>query len=142
MTGEVDFFRKRFIGGFDRKDVVDYIAKLAGERNALADARDKAVQEVNELTIQVDSLRRELAESIRYAESFKVEEIAKAKIVLLEIETEFEALSVDAKSSVAGASNQLRTIVNTIEGVSSMLDSTGAKIAELKSLMDDNKTVV
>ena len=139
MTGEIDFFRKRFIGGFDRKDVVDYVAKLASERNALAEARDKAVQETKELAGLVEALRREVEDTRRYAESFRVDALEHAKIVLLELETDFESLSIDVRASVAGACDQLRAAIGTIEGVNIMLEGTGEKIAGLKSLLDDKR---
>ena len=140
MTGEIDFFRKRFIGGFDRKDVVDYIAKLSNERNEFAQARDSALQEIKDLTAQVEALRQEIFDARKYAESYKVEALEHAKIVLLELETDFESLTIDVKTSVTDACEQLRAAIGTIEGVSAMLAGTGEKIAGLKSLLDGNKT--
>ena len=60
MSGEVNYFRKRFFGGFNRQDVVDYIAKLAKERNESTAAKDKAVKEVQSLTNEVESLQAEV----------------------------------------------------------------------------------
>ena len=60
MTGEINYFRKRFFGGFNRKDVVDYIEKVARERGALEAERDKAVNEMRALAADVAPLRLEI----------------------------------------------------------------------------------
>jgi cell division septum initiation protein DivIVA len=44
IQGEITFFRKRFIGGFNRDDVIAYIRKMA--------------QEKDELTEQIEELRK------------------------------------------------------------------------------------
>ena len=59
MKGEKEFFRKRFFGGFNRNDVIKYIAKIAEERNVAIAAKDKAEKEVRELTAEVEKLRKE-----------------------------------------------------------------------------------
>ena len=59
MAGEIKFFRKRFFGGFNRKDVVGYIATMAKERNDLESARNKAEDSVRELNREVTALRFE-----------------------------------------------------------------------------------
>ena len=60
MKGEVEFFRKKFIGGFNRKDVVSYITKLANERNESRDGKEKAEADSRTLAAEVTSLRAEL----------------------------------------------------------------------------------
>ena len=63
MTGEINYFRKRFFGGFNREDVVSYIARVAKERNALAIAKDKAENDLHLLASEVDALRFEAREA-------------------------------------------------------------------------------
>ena len=53
MIGEVNSFRKRFFGGFNQRDVVDYIAKLSKERNTHR-------EEVQKLADEATMLRHEL----------------------------------------------------------------------------------
>ena len=50
MKGEKVFFRKKLFGGFNRDDVVTYIAKIAGERNEAIKAKESAEDEVRKLT--------------------------------------------------------------------------------------------
>jgi len=57
MKGEKEFFRKRFFGGFNREDVVKYIAKIADERNEALAAQETAEKKVQELTEELSRLR-------------------------------------------------------------------------------------
>ena len=59
MTGEIRFFRKRFFGGFNREDVINYIAMIAQERNELLAAKEKAESENVDLIREVATLRFE-----------------------------------------------------------------------------------
>ena len=60
MSGEANYFRKRFLGGFNQQDVVDYVSKLAGERNEQREAREKAERELRQLSNELETLRAEL----------------------------------------------------------------------------------
>jgi len=66
MKGEKEFFRKRFFGGFNRNDVIKYIAKIAEERNAAIAAKEKAEKELRELTVEVEKLRKENSASEKF----------------------------------------------------------------------------
>ena len=56
MKGEKEFFRKRFFGGFNRDDVIKYIAKIAQERNEAITAKEKAEKEAKTLAEQPQPL--------------------------------------------------------------------------------------
>ena len=62
MNGEVYPFRKKLFGGFNQQDVIDYVAKLAEERNAQSAAKEKAQSELQELTAEKEKTSRELRE--------------------------------------------------------------------------------
>ena len=59
MVGEKEFFRKRFFGGFNRNDVIKYIAKIAEERNEAIAAKEKAEKEARALAEELRKLRGE-----------------------------------------------------------------------------------
>jgi len=59
VTGEKEFFRKRFFGGFNRDDVIKYITKLAEERNDALAAKEKAERKARALAEEVQKLRME-----------------------------------------------------------------------------------
>ena len=90
MTGEIKFFRKRFFGGFNREDVVSYIASMAQERNALADAKDKAEDDVRELNRAVTALRFETELAWRVTDESIEEKESKLRSKR-KASTEFEA---------------------------------------------------
>jgi hypothetical protein len=62
MKGEKVFFRKKLFGGFNREDVVVYIAKIAEERNEAITAKEKAEKEVIKLTRELQIMRGEMPE--------------------------------------------------------------------------------
>jgi len=88
MSGEINFFRKRFFGGFNREDVVKYISELAHERNEYKSAKDIAENEAKTMADEIEPLRAEsaqarkketeLKESIEVAEN-EVSELREAK---------------------------------------------------------------
>ena len=57
MQGEKEFFRKRFFGGFNREDVVRYIARIAQERNEAIEEKEKAESKVFALEEELQRLR-------------------------------------------------------------------------------------
>lgn len=58
MEGEIQYFRKSFIGGFNRDDVVAYIATLSNERNEAVKAAERATAEINKLKKKLVSLQK------------------------------------------------------------------------------------
>lgn len=60
MKGEVQFIKKQIFGGFNRKDVVDYVAKIAKERNEALEVCSEASTKIIALTAVVDELNAEL----------------------------------------------------------------------------------
>jgi len=61
VSGEKEFFRKRFFGGFNREDVIKYIAGLAEERNEALAAKERAEKKARALAEEVKKLRGETA---------------------------------------------------------------------------------
>jgi len=62
MAEEISYFRKRFLGGFNREDVIRYITKLTKERNGLRDAKEAADEEARAIADEIEPLRKEIAE--------------------------------------------------------------------------------
>ena len=60
MKGEREFFRKKAFGGFNREDVIKYIAKIANERNEALTARDKAQKDAKVLADEIKQLREQI----------------------------------------------------------------------------------
>jgi len=60
MKGEIVFFRKRFFGGFNRRDVTMYIAELARERNEIRAALEKTREQLETFSGALDAKTREI----------------------------------------------------------------------------------
>jgi chromosome segregation ATPase len=130
MLGEISFFRKRFLGGFNRQDVVDYISKLAKERNEFRDAKDKAVQDARALASEVASLRQELDTARRTANEYKVEALETAVKTFTELESTFLSMLAEVETATAGVCTEIE---RTTSGISAEIERTTTGIcAELE----------
>ena len=63
MTGEIQFIKKQIFGGFNRKDVVAYVAKMARERNEAREANKEITEKMDELVSEIETLKLELEKS-------------------------------------------------------------------------------
>ena len=71
MQGEIQFIKKQIFGGFNRKDVVAYIAKMAKERNEAREACKAATTKLEELTEEIKALKLELENSKKVVDEVK-----------------------------------------------------------------------
>ena len=62
MQGEIQFIKKQIFGGFNREDVVAYIAKMAKERNEAREACKEATIKLEALNEEIKVLKLELLE--------------------------------------------------------------------------------
>ena len=137
MTGEIKFFRKRFIGGFNRQDVIDYITELAQERDKNLALKEKAQQDVRALASVVASLKNERDEARRLANEYKAEVLDAARKTLAEFEGSFEKLCVGFEEESANICAQLEAARNIIAIVPGALKEAGSKFSELRTLLDE-----
>jgi chromosome segregation ATPase len=137
MTGEIKFFRKRFIGGFNRQDVVDYIAELAQQRDENLALKQKAEQDTRALEAEILSLRRECEEAKRQAEGYKSEVLKAAQKTLVDFEDSFEKLCAGFEEEAAGICAQLETARNIIAIVPGALKEAGTKFSSLTALLNE-----
>jgi len=137
MTGEIKFFRKRFIGGFNRQDVIDYITELAQERDKNLALREKAQQDVRALASIVASLKNERDEARRLANEYKAEVLDTARKTLAEFEGSFEKLCVGFEEESANICAQLEAARNIIAIVPGALKEAGSKFSQLRTLLDE-----
>jgi len=137
MTGEIKFFRKRFIGGFNRQDVIDYITELAQERDKNLAMKEKAQQDVRALAAVVASLKNERDEAIRLANEYKAEVLDAARKTLAEFEISFDKLCVGFEEESANICAQLDAARSIIAIVPGALKEAGSKFSELRTLLDE-----
>lgn len=137
MDGEVNFFRKKFIGGFNRQDVVEYVTKLAKERNEMSAERDKALQSLRALEAESAAVRTELDDLRKSIGDYKVKALLDAAERLSELEEGFNQLQLEVGKATADVRAELESAVTTVSGVPSIFKWAGEKINELKSTLDD-----
>jgi len=137
MTGEIRFFRKRFIGGFNRQDVIDYITELAQEREKNLALREKAEQDVWALEAEIMSLRRERDEALRLANDYKSVVVDAARKTLADFEVSFENLCAGFEEESACICAQLESARNVIAILPGALAETGARFSRLRALLEE-----
>ena len=147
MTGESSFFRKSFFGGFNRSDVVEYIAGLARERNELEAAKNSAEEQVRALAFEMETLRRD-SEQARQSMDEDIERkssvFAAAGNAFAAFETAFNALCADIETAAQNvyadmkcASEATAKIPPILAGAREQFDSLRASFAE-----ENTKTVI
>jgi len=160
MAGEINYFRKRFLGGFNRQDVVDYIAKLAKERNESTAAKEKAENEAKKLNAEIVSIRAEMdearleiekvkkqAEAARLeaeearqeAKIYKNEALEEAIETITKFEVLFENANTCIKSTIASLCDEIEKARGTVAGVPSVLDGASVRLSELRMALTAEK---
>ena len=137
MTGEIKFFRKRFIGGFNRQDVVEYITDLARERDENLALREKAEQDLQAFMAEMESLKQERDEANRLAAEYKSEVLNAARKTLVEFEASFEKMCAGFEEEVNSICTQMlaaRSIMAVVPGV---LKDAGSTFSGLRALLDE-----
>ena len=142
MTGDANIFRKRFFGGFNERDVVEYIAELARERNELEKARDNAIKDARALAGEVDELRRELEEEKRQLNTDyeqKAEVFREAGNTFAEFEIAFEELRSEIVRATTGLYTELKKADDTVAKLPSVIVRAGERFTELRTAFEADK---
>jgi chromosome segregation ATPase len=139
MTGEINFFRKRFLGGFNREDVVSYISKLAQERNENREARAIAEEDARTLADEAEALRQKTEDAKKDADESRMamesanlelqkltEEVASLRFEIDEAKRSAD-LSLAAKDA---AENDKRTLTESIESLRDGLEEARLAVEE------------
>ena len=146
MAGEIEFFRKRFVGGFNREDVVNYISKLAQERNDWREAKEKADQDAHALTDEIARLILELEKArneTREAREYKVKELESAEIVFSKLEAGFKNLCIDMETATENISAEFDKARGIISALPAFLEDAGTGLKALQtSCASEKETVI
>jgi len=126
-SGEKEFFRKRFFGGFNREDVVKYLAKIANERNEALAAQEKADENARLLTEENKKLREEKEELINVvAEKDILIKAAAKRDNAAKKETTTERAAPAATSAAADTGAAERSIPEERSAAANIHKQTGA----------------
>ena len=118
---EMNGFKRRVFGGFDRRDVVKYIEELASERNALLKENEK--------------LRGEL-DGIEEVQSASKPAVADACEILSSLEKEYSILCADVEVSAAHLKCESEAAGKRMASVTELLKDTGERISHLRQELE------
>lgn len=135
MAGERGNFKSRVFGGFDRRDVIGYIEKLAAERNALSRENQALREKLEALEDRVNDTPEEV---VSQAES-DIEEkrreldcaIEEVRGMLSDINREYSNICGDININVTQAGHELSVMSDKLNKLSELLTSAGGRLEEL-----------
>ena len=122
-------FKGRVFGGFNRHDVIDYIEKLAGERNDI-------LRENQKLQGRIDALeeRLERAEDKRAAEearSVAAKALEDAKGILEDVISGYEGVCGDININVSQAAHELGAVNVKLATLQETLRTAGEELSKV-----------
>lgn len=155
---EKNTFRGKLFGGFDRKDVVSYIEKLAAERNEYKGKCAELEININELKDEMDALRAEYEEKLaaqaqEYEEKLTVaeaavvcanlqaeekrteEKLAAAKL-LDEIIERFDSAESDSRLICSHMLDDLKVVRKNVERLPDVLVSSKERFVEIREKLN------
>lgn len=142
MAGEIGFFRKTFLGGFNKQDVSEYIAKQANEKNDVTKAKDMAEQDAAALAAEVTELRLALDKAKQDAKTYKVKALEAAERTIADLETAIKNMRAEVETKNADVCAALDEVKEKITGISSIFDNADEKLEDLKSMLSEEKAEV
>ena len=157
MSGETGNFKSKIFGGFDRDDVVSYIEQLASERNQLLEENEKLRDENEALkaSLQNGENTEPALENITLDE--KTEPVPNLEELRAEVQEERRALLAEAASVFDQVSEKYTIVQNDLETtadhlraelagmldkisvLSTALNSSGVRLADIRSKVNMEK---
>ena len=159
-------FKTRVVGGFDKSDVVNYIKKLAGERNELKKAYEEseekfellseqleettvtnaeAVEKAKALSLEVEELQEKIEEMHRENEENKQQKIAfidNTLANLSELENAIALVNENIKVAFERAHTELMVACNTLAEISPMLEKSFRQFEEIRANIGEQKQIL
>ena len=147
MSNEKGNFRGQLFGGFNRKDVVNYIEKLAQERNMYKEKYEALSDEMEKLKEQPDSeyLLNCLSEMLsaedledeeageKEEESKKDELEQKASEIIDDLQGQYKSVKTDMNITVEHVKCELSRMKESLERMSEVFDNAEGRFSELRS---------
>lgn len=145
MAQETEGFKRRLFGGFDKRNVVEYIEKLAEERNALQDERITLREENQALRERLSALEEQASAPVpepspeppappereQSAPDPKRASDEDAREILTELKTRYDALCADIRINVSQTSSDVERLGKKITLLTEALEAAGRQLSEL-----------
>ena len=136
-------FRGKFLGGFNRGDVLDYIEKLSSERNSLAEENEKlrgrieALENHGSAEYQPDTAPEAAQENAPDNEEETAKTNAAAVIertgaLLEDIERRYEILRADVEVGTAHVKCEMDNVSERFDAINEALRTAGEGISALR----------
>ena len=150
MGGENGNFRSKFFGGFDRRDVIDYIEKLAEERNSLRGENELLQERVSQIEVQlseksvenscrISQLEAELdAERTKSCEAMEMA-IEGAEEIVREFRQRYEELRSDVEISLAHTRCEITKTSECVDRMYSAFVVAGTRLDEIEEAISNMK---
>ncbi len=123
-------FKTQVFGGFDRHDVIEYIEKLAAQRNAYQKERDDLTALNEELAgaksaleAELEQVKEELRSAVDGAQAARREAAEKALSVVGEARQACAAVRADVEESARKVRAELTVTAEAIGGITASLDA-------------------
>ena len=147
MNQETGNFKSMLFGGFNRRDVIDYIEVLAAERNELQKENEHLLEQLelasetnlNNSTDDAASVGSDNAIQDELKEyRKKVDQIlSDAKRELAEIKNKYDLVSSDLKINVTQATGDLASMSSQLESLLDMMSAASSKLTQLLLDIDE-----
>ena len=147
MNQETGNFKSMLFGGFNRRDVIDYIEVLAAERNELQKENEHLLEQLelasetnlNNSTDDAASVGSDNAIQDELKEyRKKVDQIlSDAKRELAEIKNKYDLVSSDLKINVTQATGDLASMGSQLESLLDMMSAASSKLTQLLLDIDE-----
>ena len=131
MTGEIKSFRRQLIGGFDRRDVMSYIAKISHERNMFSQTKFEAERALSKLADEIERLNGELEEANAAALKGREDRQAAfdaAALVFEDLKAAFGQVHKDITEAFARVNAELAVAAIPVEKLPDVIEKTEEKL--------------
>lgn len=139
MNGDIRHFKRKIFGGFDSRDVMRYIEDLAGQRNKYKMTGDKLENELKNLNIEIKELQSELDDTERRITDIKVKVLDASSQDISTLRDAYTEIRSEMETSACSITNEITNLNSTLSVLTSVLDRTSVRFAELQAMMEHEK---
>lgn len=135
MTNEKGNFRSSLFGGFNRRDVADYIEKLSAERNKYKAKSESLEDKIEKMQDDIDLLTKQLAETVTQLDEARQEPLdlqltafEDAVAAVTDFRDIFSGAAAEIGALSISTNDNLSQLNAYLESIPITADETGAKI--------------
>ena len=147
MSDATGRFRTSVFGGFDRGDVVDYLEKIAGERNEYKERAQKLEDDLNaeredfgarlrNIEAELKTAREELDAAEKRAEEVRVSAVSDAVRILDELKDKYDNVRTDMEVTTNHLRCELIRLGDSLSLITSVFSKTGERFNELSEYIN------